>query len=136
MILKTDNLKQRKEKQLLHYYSSLNVSDKETLLTFAEFLSSRVTNENLDNDNINNKKKGNNEVVQIIPLKIERPKTESVIHAIKRLTDTYSMIEKEKLLHSISDLMTAHMMQGKTAEIVIDELESLFFNEYESSKLN
>lgn len=136
MILKTDNLKQRKEKQLLHYYSSLNVSDKETLLTFAEFLSSRVTNENLDNDNINNKKKGNNEVVQIIPLKIERPKTESVIHAIKRLTDTYPMIEKEKLLHSISDLMTAHMMQGKTAEIVIDELESLFFNEYESSKLN
>ena len=136
MILKTDNLKLRKEKQLLHYYSSLNVSDKETLLTFAEFLSSRVTNENLDNDNINNKKKGNNEVVQIIPLKIERPKTESVIHAIKRLTDTYPMIEKEKLLHSISDLMTAHMMQGKTAEIVIDELESLFFNEYESSKLN
>ena len=136
MILKTDNLKQRKEKQLLHYYSSLNVSDKETLLTFAEFLSCRVTNENLDNDNINNKKKVNNEVVQIIPLKIERPKTESVIHAIKRLTDTYPMIEKEKLLHSISDLMTAHMMQGKTAEIVIDELESLFFNEYESSKLN
>lgn len=134
MIPTTDSLKQRKEKQLIRYYSSLNISDKETLLAFAEFLSSRDLNESFDNKD-NNNKNINNDVNHIIPLQIERPKNETVIKAIKRLTVTYPMVEKEKLLHSISDLITAHMMQGKKAEIVIDELEGLFFNEYESCKL-
>ena len=134
MIPTTDSLKQRKEKQLIRYYSSLNISDKETLLAFAEFLSSRDLNESFD-DKDNNNKNINNDVNHIIPLQIERPKNETVIKAIKRLTVTYPMVEKEKLLHSISDLITAHMMQGKKAEIVIDELEGLFFNEYESCKL-
>ncbi len=127
MIYKTDNLKQRKEKELLSHFSTLNNSDKESLLAFAEFLSRRDSNNNFDIA-----PRQNDEIDQKIPLQIERPKEESVIKAIKRLTATYPMVEKERLLHSISDLMTAHMMQGKKSEIVIDELESLFLNEYES----
>ena len=41
------------------------------------------------------------------------------------------MVEKEQFLHTISDLMTRHMMQGKSSESVIDELENLFLNAYE-----
>lgn len=130
MVSLSKNLKHNKEKQLVTCFTSLNSNDKETLLAFAEFLSNRDSFNNVDN----NKQIRNQESDQMIsldPKQIDRPETESVINAIKRLTATYPMVEKENLLHTISDLMTTHMMQGKKAEKVIDELESLYFNEYE-----
>ena len=124
MLPTSSSLKNRQEKQLIDYYSSLSSSDKDNLLAFAEFLSQRVTSNNVDKELIDR-------TTQSQPVAIKRPETESVIKAIKRLTATYPMVEKEHLLHSISDLMTAHMMQGKKAEIVIDELEDLFLNAFE-----
>ena len=118
--------KNRQEKQLIDYFSSLKSSDKDNLLAFAEFLSQRATATNVDNGLIDR-------TVPSQPVAIQRPATESVIKAIKRLTTTYPMVEKELLLHSISDLMTAHMMQCKKAEIVIDELEALFLKAYENN---
>ncbi len=124
MLPTSSSLKNRQEKQLIDYYSSLSSSDKDNLLAFAEFLSQRVTSNNVDKELIER-------TTQSQPVAIQRPETESVIKAIKRLTATYPMVEKENLLHSISDLITAHMMQGKKAEIVIDELEDLFLNAFE-----
>ena len=124
MLPTSSSLKNRQEKQLIDYYSSLSSSDKDNLLAFAEFLSQRVTSNNVDKELIDR-------TTQSQPVAIKRPETESVIKAIKRLTATYPMVEKENLLHSISDLITAHMMQGKKAEIVIDELEDLFLNAFE-----
>ncbi len=124
MLPTSSSLKNRQEKQLIDYYSSLSSSDKDNLLAFAEFLSQRATSNNVD-------KKLIDRTTQSQPVAIKRPETESVIKAIKRLTATYPMVEKENLLHSISDLITAHMMQGKKAEIVIDELEDLFLNAFE-----
>jgi len=120
----SSSLKNRQEKQLIVYFSSLNSSDKDKLLAFAEFLSQRVITNDVDKELID-------ATLQSQLVAIQRPETESVIKAIKRLTTTYPMVEKEQLLHSISDLMTAHMMQGKKAEIVIDELEILFLSAYE-----
>ena len=124
MLPTSSSLKNRQEKQLIDYYSSLSSSDKDNLLAFAEFLSQRATSNNVDKELIDR-------TTQSQPVAIQRPETESVIKAIKRLTATYPMVEKENLLHSISDLITAHMMQGKKAEIVIDELEDLFLNAFE-----
>ena len=65
------------------------------------------------------------------PKEIPRPREESVVAAIRRLSETYYMIDKSVLLSETSGLMSAHIMQGRPAEAVIDELEALFSNHYE-----
>ena len=111
------------ERRLLKAFKSLDSGNKESLIAFAEFLQSRSAQ---DSDE---KQLGEN-TVSDVPLVIERPEKESVIKAIKRLSATYPMVDKENILHPISDLMTSHMIQGKKADEVIDELEVVFRNEY------
>ncbi len=65
------------------------------------------------------------------PLDIERPEAESVVLAIKRLRMTYPIIDPAKLLSETYDLMTQHVMQGRAAIEVIDEMEALFRRHYE-----
>ena len=121
MLSSSSSLKNRQEKQLLDYFSSLDSENKTSLIAFAEFLSKR---------DIDSSSEITNQYTSSEPVPIKRPETESVIKAIKRLTKTYPMIEKEQFLHSISDLMTAHLIQGKDSVSVIDELEILFLNAY------
>jgi len=113
----------KQERALIKLYKSLNKNDKESLMAFAEFLNNRTDSNRTENSE-----------ALSLPLDIERPKKESVIKAIKRLRATYPMVDEEKVLHPISGLMTAHMLQGKEANIVIDELEELFRSEYDKSK--
>ncbi len=65
------------------------------------------------------------------PLTIERPAKENVVVAIKRLRMTYPMLDPSKLLNETHDLMNQHVMQGRGAVEVIDELEILFRRHYE-----
>lgn len=65
------------------------------------------------------------------PLDIERPAAENVVVAIKRLRATYPMLDPAKLLNETHDLMNQHVMQGRGAVEVIDELEILFRRHYE-----
>ena len=65
------------------------------------------------------------------PLAIERPEEESVVVAIKRLRATYPMLDPAALLNETYDLMTQHVMQGREAVEVIDDLEALFRRHYE-----
>jgi hypothetical protein len=66
------------------------------------------------------------------PKAIERPESEKVVAAIKRLSQTYFMLDKTRMLGHTSGLMTQHIMAGREAREVIDELESLFRKEYET----
>ena len=114
------------ERKLLKIYKALDKSNQESLMAFAEFLQTREAESSEFGKHQSNQVSG----VVSEPLKIERPESESVIKAIKRLTATYPMVDKENILHPISDLMTAHMLQGRPAKEVIDDLEAVFLKEY------
>ena len=108
------------ERKLCKIYKQLNDADRHALLRFADFLSNQeATTE-----------KNDLEVISSTPLDIPRPKKESVIKAIRRLTATYPMVDKDTIFEKISTLMTEHMMNGRAAESVIDELEDIFSHKY------
>ena len=117
------------EKKLLNLFGQLAQDDQDTLLPFAEFLSSRVKDDDIPREPVPE------------PQSIPRPENESVVAAIKRLSATYSMLDKPQLLNETSAIMTKHVMQGKEAKEVIDEMEELFLRFYkelisDSSKEN
>ena len=85
------------------------------LLEYAEFLAARYG--------------GPKEITE--PLDIPRPPQESVVKAIKRLGITYPMLDRSKMLNETSVLMTQHVVQGRDAVEVIDELEVMFRKHYE-----
>ena len=116
----------KSERKLIKLFKALDASKQETLLSFAEFLLSQSVNES-------DLGQGDNKQTNTEPLDIPRPENESVIKAIKRLSETYPMVNKDNILHPISDLMTAHMLKGKEAEKIIDELETVFLKEYQVS---
>lgn len=66
------------------------------------------------------------------PVEIPRPAEETVVKAVKRLRATYPMLDARKLLNQTSDLMTQHLVQGREALEVIEELEILFRSHYET----
>ena len=117
MIFPQHNNTDSDAKRLQQCYDALADDERRTLLDFAEFLVSR--SEPQDN------------VVDITPRHIPRPEDESVIAAIKRLSDVYHMLDRSKMLHETSGLMAQHVLQGRDAVEVIDELETLFQSFYE-----
>lgn len=66
------------------------------------------------------------------PLSIPRPPEESVIAAVKRLSATYPMLNKDTMLHETSALVAQHLIQGRQASEVIDELELIFLQRFQS----
>jgi hypothetical protein len=107
------------KKQLLETFSVLDDQNKQLLLDFAELLRSRSNIEPVDLPE---------------PLSIPRPEQESVVAAIKRLSETYNMLDKKNILTEASGLMAQHIMQGREASEVIDELETIFSRNYEKVK--
>lgn len=104
-------------RQLIKLYDALSTQGRENLLAFAEFLVSR----DLTPD----------ETVIHEPKELPRPDEESVVGAIKRLSESYFMLDKSALFTETSTLMTSHIMHGRAAPDVIDELEELFVSHYE-----
>lgn len=70
------------------------------------------------------------------PEPIPRPAQESVVKAMRRLSATYFMLERSKLLNEASSLMAQHVMQGRPATEVIDDLEALFAAHYQRLREN
>jgi len=64
------------------------------------------------------------------PEAIPRPGEERVVAAVKRLSRTYYMLDKKKMLGVTSDLVTQHLLQGRDSSDVIDELEAIFEQQY------
>ena len=95
----------------------LSEDEQKTLLDYAEFMVSRSTHQP--------------EPVSTVPLDIPRPEQESVVEAMRRLSKTYVMLNMDKLLHEASGLMSEHIMHGRDAVEVIDELQCLFDRHYQ-----
>ena len=112
----------QQQQRLLSSFDQLDTQGQETLLAFAEFLLARHSSEQDSEEQ--------STAVQE-PRNIERPQKESVVKAIKRLSETYYMLEREQLLDQTSSLMMSHVMQGREAVSVIDELEIVFSEHYE-----
>lgn len=106
------------ERRLLHAFRALPSVQQQGLIDYAEFLIGRESPVK--------------EAVSNLPLEIPRPERESVVKAIKRLRETYPMVDRAKLLHEISGVMTQHLVHGKSAQQAIDELELLFKQHYET----
>jgi hypothetical protein len=103
------------EKRLREILAGLPAVQAQALLDYAEFLAARYV--------------APAELTE--PLEIPRPAQETVIKAIRRLGATYPMVDRSKMLNETSVLMTQHMIHGRDAVEVIDELEILFRRHYE-----
>lgn len=62
-----------------------------------------------------------------------RPAEESVVLAIRRLSRSYPMLDRRRLMGPTSALMAQHALQGRAAAEVIDELELVFECHYRES---
>lgn len=120
-----NNVSKKPEKRLLEILGRLNETQIATLIDFAEFLADRPTAAAA----MGAAEPAKPVVLQ--PMDIPRPEKESVVKAIKRLAATYPMVDRSKMLNETSALMTQHIMQGRDAVVVIDELEIMFRTSYE-----
>lgn len=109
----------RDEKDLLNLFRALPPEQQETLFAFADFLAARS---------------GETPREWGEPEPIPRPVEEKVVHAIKRLRASYPMLDHSKMLYEVSECMTQHVVQGKPATDVIDELEAMFRSRFEGLK--
>jgi hypothetical protein len=110
------------QQKLLKLHRQLSEADQAALLSFAEYLVHRATSSDTG---------GPEREHTYEPQAISRPDDETVIAAIRRLTATYPMLDRDSLLHETADLMSAHVLQGRGAVDVIDELEVVFRRHYE-----
>jgi len=105
------------EQKLRRLFRALDEEGRRTLMAFAEFLAERQQ-ESAATEPLPE------------PRDIPRPEDESVPKAIRRLAETYPMIDRDRLFQQTSALMAQHVMQGRPAAEVIDELEALFAETY------
>ncbi|MDP2829058.1 MAG: hypothetical protein Q8O37_10685 [Sulfuricellaceae bacterium] len=105
------------DKKALQLFRALDASQKQTAVSFMAFLATQAS--------------GQKSQEAIKPEPIAKPKEESVIKAIKRLRSSYPMLDQNQLFHVTSEKMMDHLMHGKTAPDVIDELEILFLQKYQ-----
>ena len=103
------------EKRLREILAELPEAPAAALLEYAEFLATRYS--------------GPKDITT--PLDVQRPEKESVVKAIKRLGATYPMLDRSRMLNETSVLMTQHVISGRNAIEVIDELEIMFRRHYE-----
>ncbi|MBK1703532.1 hypothetical protein CKO40_02915 [Halochromatium glycolicum] len=116
------------ERRLLKLFRALEPQDRATLLAFAQFLMAGGA----ANDTRPSNQKDETDALAQQPRPEPRPQDESVIAAIKRLRRVYPMLDPGEMLHETSSLMAAHVLQGRDAGAVIDELEYLFSAHYEA----
>ncbi len=120
---------QQQQEKLLGVFEKLSPADRDTATSFAEFLLSR------SGSGVTVSPSPPAARVAIPePEPIPRPAEERVVAAVKRLSKTYFMLDKSKMLGATSDLVTQHILQGREAAEVIDELEQVFSDQYQQLK--
>jgi hypothetical protein len=105
------------EKALLELFGRLASGQQGKLLAFAEFLAAQAP------------AAGNGK-----PAVIPRPGRETVTMAIRRLVQSYPMLDRKHLMAEASPLMAQHALEGRAASEVIDDLEAVFARHYEQQK--
>jgi hypothetical protein len=109
-------MKQTPEKKLSKLFNAMDSESQGHLLAYAQYLASKSQPARDDFSK---------------PKLLEGDADESVIQAIKRLSQCYPMLQKSRLLNDTSALMTQHMMQGRERVEVIRELEVVFASHYQ-----
>ncbi|MDH5435167.1 MAG: Crp/Fnr family transcriptional regulator [Gammaproteobacteria bacterium] len=117
------------EERFQKILKQLSENDQQALMAFAEFLLTRSDTIQINLENIEQE-------IMITPAipepeNIPRPENENVVVAIKRLSATYPMINKQTMLDKISPLMSQHVLEGREISDVIDDLEAVFRERYE-----
>jgi hypothetical protein len=111
--------------RLLALFERMTPADRTTLRRFAEFLvqqsDAAVPESGVEKAPV--------EIPE--PADIARPAQEKVVEAVKRLSKTYFMLDRKSMLGATSDLVTQHILQGRDAVEVIDELERVFLESYQ-----
>lgn len=102
--------------QLQHICRALSPEAQNTLLVFAQFLHTQQR-----------QPPPAPPPLCVIP----RPPQESVIAALKRLSQTYPMLDKARLLNETSAIV-AGIVQEKNQTELIDELEQIFARHYQN----
>ena len=110
-------MKSAEQQRLQNIFRQLPSEQQQTLIAFAEFLHTNVTK---------------NSSPPAKPILKPRPPDESVVAAIKRLSESYPMLDKAVLLNDTSHLMTEHIMHGRDRISVINELEAVFSRHYQA----
>jgi len=113
------------EMRLLATFRALAASDRHALQAYAEFLSVRCGAVGVAAGTAAAK-----------PQPESRPDGESVVMAIRRLTRTYPMLDRRKLMGHTSQLMAEHALQGRAVAEVIEELELMFARHYHDAVRN
>jgi hypothetical protein len=112
------------ELRLLAVFRALSASDRHALQAYAEFLAVRSGTIGIESESAE-------APLQSAP----RPEDESVVMAIRRLTRSYPMLDRRKLIGQTSQLMAEHALQGRAAAEVITELEVVFETHYRKTIL-
>lgn len=108
----------RRDRRLLDRFHALPEAQQATMLEFLDYLYDRYAGQK------------EHEPPTYVP--IERPESESVVGAMQRLRKSYPMLNMDDLLHRASALMSEHVVGGRGAGDVIDELEELFRERHEA----
>ncbi len=117
------NFGKAREHRLAKRFRALNAADQDALEAFAEFLAQRRQSVAGTQSDMG---ATNSPMIRVPEVREPRPERESVIAAMKRLRRTYPQLDVAELLDEASLLMSAHMLQGRPAPAIIDELEALF----------
>ncbi|MGB8436821.1 MAG: hypothetical protein WCE38_21450 [Burkholderiales bacterium] len=94
--------------RLVAVLEQLDETGRRTLVEYAEFLVSR------------------RKVQANPPIVAARPPGETVLQAIKRLNRSYSGLRRAALMQPVGELLSQHMVDGRAAEEVIEDLEALY----------
>jgi hypothetical protein len=105
------------EQKALKLFRALGNVQKQTVTSFMEFLLTQGESTRAN--------------MPLQPDLIPRPDKESVVKAIKRLRATYHMLDQNRLFNETSQHMTSHLLHGRPAAQVIDELEAMFVQHYQ-----
>lgn len=105
----------RDAKTLADLFNALDKDRQQSLFDYAEFLQSKggIVQQDIAE-----------------PVEVPKAENETVVGAIKRLKQTYPMIDSMEVFAVASNLMTDHMVKGRDAEEVINEIETLFEDTY------
>lgn len=95
--------------ELSELAEGLSAEDRRTLLEFARFLASR-----------------GGRSAGAARVGLPRPAVETVVQAVKRLNASYPALERKRLVTRVGALLSSHMVEGREASSVIDELEALY----------